>query len=183
MADYINGADLEFLTFYSVPPYVVPLGSTFIPTPLDEMRNQFPDDEHIGPDTPYDTGLILAYPSIYGASDTVTFESQWLPVDSDTRHNQTRLKSGSGIISIYSSGHKDRIYEIKLNHVPMEKIERLYIFLNNIIEGAKRTFEILDESGTVYTVKWWDENFPRSMRWWMKHEIVLHFLVIRTESL
>ena len=136
MADYTNGDYLYPLTFYSIPPYVVPLGATLIPTPLDEMRNQFPDDEHIGIDTPYDTGIVFAYPAIAGATDTVTFRSQWLPVDSRATRRQTKLQSGSGKPSVYDSGYKDRIYEIKLRNVPMEKIERLYCFMVNIVKGG-----------------------------------------------
>ena len=175
MADYTNGAYSQETYGGAMRPaqYAEPVMGDL--TELTDLANPFPDETSIGLDTSYTTGVILDYPQKAGATDTVSFESQWLPWEPSAVRNQVRMESGGGNLSIYDSGYVQKILTLYLDQVSMLKRQRLYKFLVNIVKGALHTFQYEDESGTLYTVRWIDESFTMPMHLWLKHAVSLHF--------
>lgn len=162
MADYDNGVYLDPIGYltkgilgqYLMHPNVI--------EPYTDLQNRFPDDTSIGLDsgTP---GIQFYYPQKSGATDTVIFDEQYLPMIAKAIGKQTVLMSGGNEPSIYDSGEKDRLITVNLRQATETKIIRLYKFLVNIAQYAKKEFAYEDRSGTTYTVRWWDKTFPYDM--------------------
>jgi hypothetical protein len=142
-------------------------------TPLTDLQDLFPDDTSIGLDTSYGTGFILYYPQKSGATDTVSFPSQWLPRESTAERNQTILESGGGNLSVYDSGYAKKLITLHIDQASELKRKRLYIFLVNIVKNALKTFQLEDESGTLYTVRCVDGIFAMPMYAWLLHSKTL----------
>jgi len=178
MADYDNGAYFEDLDIFSEQIGAHFLFEPGVLTPLTELQPFFPDDESIGLDESYDTGIIFYYPTKIGATDTVTFRSQYFPLDHPDDMNQAIHKSGGGKLSVYGETYSDRVLMIRLDNVPVEKRQRLYIFLRNIVKMALRTFQYEDETGTLYTVKCIDKQIGWRMKFWLKYAVEVRLYVI-----
>lgn len=182
MADFENGAYFStVLDYLRSRQFCRYLFQPNPPTPITDWPPFFPNDESIGLDESLTTGIVLAYPTFGGATDTVTFAHQNMPVTAWAKKHQTLLLSGGGKHSIYDSTHKGRIIEVKLKNITMTKLHRLYIFLMNIIEMALKTFEYIDESGTLYKVRFLDKKVIRNTHHvgesLFLSDIILHFWV------
>jgi hypothetical protein len=177
MADYSNGAYFEDLDYVSNTIGGVYFFEPGVLTPLTEMAPFFPDDTSIGLDESYGEGIIFYYPTKQGVTDTVTFKGQWLPIEPRSTFNQTIQKSGAGKLSVYNSTFQDKILVIHLDLVPLEKRQRLWIFLHNITVGALKRFEYEDETGVVYTVRCIDKTLKYPMKYWLKHVITVNLYV------
>ncbi len=110
MPDYDNGAYFEDISDHISNKiggiYFLEPGAL---TPLTEMAPFFPEDVSIGLDEAYGEGIIFYYPAKQGVTDTVTFKSQWFPIEPHSTFNQIIQKSGSGKLSVYDSSFQDRI--------------------------------------------------------------------------
>ena len=177
MADYDNGAYFGELDYTTLPIGGVYLFEPGALTPLTELAPFFPEDTSVGLDESYGEGIIFYYPTKAGTTDTVTFRSQWLPLEPQDTLDQTIQKSGGGKLSVYDSGHSGRVLIIHLDLIPLEKRQRLYIFLRNIVIGAKKKFEYEDETGVVYTVRCLDKTLKYPMKYWLKHTAIVKLFV------
>lgn len=177
MADYSNGAYFEDLDYVSKTIGGVYFFEPGVLTPLEELAPFFPDDYAIGLDESYGQGIIFYYPTKASPSATVTFKSQWFPLESDDTLNQTIQKSGGGKLSVMDSGHSDRILVIHLKGVPLEKRQRLYKFLRWLANGALNKFEYEDETGVLYTVRCIDKRIGWKMVVWLKYAINVKLFV------
>lgn len=162
MADYTNGVYLDPVEYKTKGMQCRYLMRPNIVEPYTDLQNRFPDDTSIGLDagTP---GIQFYYPQKNGATDTVIFDEQYLPMLAKAAGKQTVLMSGGNEPSIYDSGEKDRLITVNLRQITETKIIRLYKFLVNIAQYAKNEFAYEDRSTTVYTVRWWDKIFPYDM--------------------
>jgi hypothetical protein len=162
MADYDNGA---YLTPIAIEANMHLGQYFFMPntvTSYTSFQNRFPDDTSVGLDSGT-AALQLYYPQKAGATDSVIFESHHLPVVSRVRGKQLVHLSGANEPSVYDSGHKDRLYEITVRNINETKMERLQIFLCNIVKFQLNQFDLEDQSNTVYTCRWWEQELPRVM--------------------
>lgn len=177
MADYTNGVYLDIIAMTGDGPVGFYLLHPNVGIPLTEMDGRFPSGTSIGLDsgTP---GVQLYYPSYGSPTDTVIFSSQELPVDCDIIPKQQLLFSGANEPSIYDSAETDKIFILHIANVDETKRVRLYKFLVNIVQFAKNEFDIMDESGDLYRVRFIDKGFPSSMYAWLKYNFDLHFWVV-----
>jgi len=178
MADYTNGANFEDIDLHSEGNSGQYLFEGNIPDPLTELNPFFPDDTSIGLDQTYSTGIVFYYPSQAGATDTVTFESQSLPLDNEITMNQTIHKSAGGELSVYGESYSDRILNIRLRNVSETKKQRLYKFIANIVKFGLYKFEYLDETGTLYVVRYIAGSLKFVMDAWLNWTVDLQLYVI-----
>jgi len=144
--------------------------AVYSPTPaITSIPNWFPTDTSVGLDTPTN-GVKFWYPTKATAIDSVQMKSQQYPAPKDAL-NQIRKIMASGKVSIYAKTNSERMLPVSIRGVPTEKRMRLYIFLRNIVIGAKKTFEFEDEGGNVYLVRYWDDIIDMPMEFWLRHVV------------
>lgn len=139
----------------------------------------FPEGESIGLDSWYLNGCTFIYPTYENATDSVSFKAEWIPLDHDEMMNQVVLKTASGKLAVYDTGFSDRMLHVKLGKlVTQEKRTRLYKFYRNICKGSLKTFQYIDATGTLYTVKFTQKMMNWTLRFWLKYDITIDMFIL-----
>jgi hypothetical protein len=178
MADYSNGAYLTPLNYNSEEGNARYLFEPNPPTALTDLDEFFPSGTSIGLDTSLDTGIAFYYPTYASATDSVTFETQEMPLDHSAVPDQIVHKSAGGDIAVYSQTYKNRVLDIKLVNVSETKRVRLYKFIANIVDFAHTLFDYIDETGKLYTVRYIKNSWNPRMDAWLSWTINLQLYVI-----
>lgn len=180
MADYTNGAYFGELDYLTKEIGAIYFFEGVSPTPLDGLAPFFPEDTSIGLDGAGD--IVFWFPQKDGATDSVAMNSQWMPLRPEVNFNQRIMQSGSGALSVYARPYQNRILNIWLGDlVPIEKRQRLYNFLVNIVQGVYKQFQIEDETGVLYTVRLIDDALRWDMKYWLKYDISIRCHVMIQE--
>jgi hypothetical protein len=176
MADYDNGYPLEVdigeMDHIEGFPLCAGMCIYHVDEPLTQIPMLFPTENSIGCDTPVDGGIVFYYPTKDSATDSVCLPSQSLPLRAPVKIPQNIHQLGSGKLSIYGRGLKNRSIELNIEQISTTKRMRLYKFLVNICDGAVKTFDYEDEAGNVYRVRWIDaadKGFGFDMFSWLMH--------------
>jgi len=147
------------------------------PQSVISLPDDFPSDTSIGIDVCTQTGVVLYYPQKDGATESVCLPSQVWPLERPVKLSQKVIRTASGKVAVYNLDAQDKYIKLKLKNVPAEKRQRLRIFLLNIVKGALNTFQIEDEGGNLYTVRWVDSEINDRMEFWLKYGVELTFRV------
>lgn len=140
--------------------------------PLTGIPNWYPTDTSVGLDSA-SNGVKFWYPTKATVSDSVQLRSQEYPAPKNAL-NQVRHELSSGKVSIYGRTNTKKILPVNIEGVSTTQRMRLYIFLVNICDGAKKTFEFEDEGGNLYLVRWWDDISDMPMVYWLQHLVQIN---------
>lgn len=177
MADYTNGAYYDPLLGYSAEGAARYFFEVNAPDALSALQPFYPTEKP-GLDEALTEGIAFYYPTYVGATDSATFPSQCLPLDYSETPNQTIHKSAGGQIGVYGQSYTDRVLNIKLQNVTETKRVQLYKFIANCTKYAKNTFQYIDETGKLYTVRYVSGAWKPTMKGWPLWEVTVELYVI-----
>lgn len=144
---------------------------------LTDYPKEWVSDTSIGIDETYAYQVVFYYPNHTTPTDTVTFKSEWMPIERMTEIPSKIYNLASGKSSVYSKGKKIKYFFLKFKNLDFTKFQRLKIFIENIVQGALKTFEYQDHRGDYYKVRYIEDSFKHYSLVWGKFEVELKLKV------